>query len=341
MERWLIVSKYYGYKIGGAELSLSNWLTYNGLSNVWYLELSDPYPYVADKMASIERPISYELNYRFKRFQFLEWYLNYRTWCSIVDQAIIENDITHVYAYGIYGNVEVKSSQSVKILYSIRDEVGLGELKNYHRGWNKLYYAAYQFLNLHSRLIWKRRLRRNFVNCEVVTNSNYMANLLSRSKLLSPKKLSIDLPIVNPVHTNNNTINNYDVVCIGNSVYKGIDIVKHLAEEYSDLNFYVFDKSISVENRFGNVIYLPSKPIEDILSSTRVLIVPSQWKEAYGRILREGLHFRDLIIICSQQDGLKEGLNQDSLDRINWVEDYKSYYSWIKILKECVELAES
>jgi len=218
--------------------------------------------------------------------------------------------------------------------------VGLGELKNYHRGWNKLFYAAYQFLNLHSRLMWKIRLRRNFDNCEVVANSNYMANLLSTSKLLSPTKLSIDLPIVKISSIRNNLIKNYDVVCIGNSVYKGIDIVNHLAREFSDLNFHVFDKSITVEKCLRNLFCHPSKPIEDILSSTRVLIVPSQWKEAYGRILREGLHVKDLIIICSQQNGLKEGLNHDSLDRINWVEDYKNYHSWIKILRECVELAE-
>lgn len=79
-----------------------------------------------------------------------------------------------------------------------------------------------------------------------------------------------------------------------------------------------------------NVTYLkPGMDVWRIYEKTKILLVPSQWEEAFGRVALEGMSL-GIPVIASKVGGLKEVVKGGGL----LVEDYDEVSAWKKKLKK-------
>ncbi|MCL4383829.1 glycosyltransferase family 4 protein [Patescibacteria group bacterium] len=76
--------------------------------------------------------------------------------------------------------------------------------------------------------------------------------------------------------------------------------------------------------------------VRDVYKMTKLLLIPSQWKEAFGRVGAEAL-VAGLPVVASDQEGLRESLG----DHAVFVKKYKSVESWVKAVKEVMARIDS
>ncbi|MDX2153601.1 MAG: glycosyltransferase family 4 protein [Bryobacteraceae bacterium] len=102
------------------------------------------------------------------------------------------------------------------------------------------------------------------------------------------------------------------VLMINPCVVKGIAIFAALAEQFPDVAFVALEGwgTTSADRallaRLPNVRLLSSVPnIDDVLSKSRLLLMPSVWYEGFGLIAMEAM-LRGLPVIASDSGGLKE-----------------------------------
>lgn len=81
-----------------------------------------------------------------------------------------------------------------------------------------------------------------------------------------------------------------------------------------------------------NVEFVREGDIREIYRRTKVLLVPSQWEEAFGRVVIEAMH-NGIPVIASNVGGLPEACGDAGM----LVEDYKSVEAWADCLDEMQE----
>jgi glycosyltransferase involved in cell wall biosynthesis len=95
-------------------------------------------------------------------------------------------------------------------------------------------------------------------------------------------------------------------------------------------DFFVFGKNTNKEYRQGNVFYYPwENDILNIYKRAKLVIVPSQWNEAYGRVAKESI-ILNIPVIVSDIGGLKEAVD---FDENKLVKNYKSTDDWVQKIK--------
>ena len=72
------------------------------------------------------------------------------------------------------------------------------------------------------------------------------------------------------------------------------------------------------------------------LHTSKLVIVPSQWKEAYGRVAKEAI-LLNIPVIVSDIGGLKEAVDYD---KSKLVKNYKSIEEWIKKIQKLLLIGE-
>ncbi len=78
-----------------------------------------------------------------------------------------------------------------------------------------------------------------------------------------------------------------------------------------------------------NIITLkPTEEVWKIYSKTKILLIPSQWEEAFGRVAIEGMANR-IPVIASKVGGLKEAIGNGGI----LVSDYNNPKEWIKLIR--------
>jgi glycosyltransferase involved in cell wall biosynthesis len=102
------------------------------------------------------------------------------------------------------------------------------------------------------------------------------------------------------------------ITMINPCAVKGISIFLEVASRLPSYDFgVVYGWGTTSEDRqslarFPNVRVLPNAPrIDDILSATRVLLMPSRWYEGFGLIVMEAM-LRGIPVVASDSGGLKE-----------------------------------
>jgi glycosyltransferase involved in cell wall biosynthesis len=220
---------------------------------------------------------------------------------------------------------------NLKYNYYIRDENNLNEFNNYWTGIKK--YAKYikdlvEFIPLKN---YKFQNSLSLINAnKIISNSKFISNLLKskfnlNSDIIYP---SIDLSKLKNTKIDKSK-QKYITFIGGHNAMKGYDIVLKIAKAMPNFIFLVVGPYKS-EFTKNNITFIPwKKDVLDIYKLTKILIVPSRWNEAYGRIVIEA-NFLHIPVICSNKGGLDEANINDELI----IDNFENINMWVnKILR--------
>ena len=98
-----------------------------------------------------------------------------------------------------------------------------------------------------------------------------------------------------------------------------------LAKICPRLEFQIVSRKVAREVKDSNVLWTPwGGELSELYGRANVIVVPSQWLEAYGRVAREAYLLGKKVLV-SNCGGLPEAVNYDPSCL---VEDYKNLKSW-------------
>jgi hypothetical protein len=124
------------------------------------------------------------------------------------------------------------------------------------------------------------------------------------------------------------------ILFVGDNEHKGLSVFNHLAKKLPNHKFVCYSRSSSTKTVSNNVTIKPwSHSFSKDLIQCKLLIVPSQWTEAYGRVSRER-YLTGGGLLVSQVGGLTETVNYN---KHMLVEKYKSKSEWLKRVKHYLE----
>lgn len=336
MSRIAIFSKYFGYLVGGAERSTLQYLQKleaDGNSIV-VLRIVAP-KHLGAMSRRMSLPPTWEvrdchLTVDFLRFRFLEYLLNKR---ALIELGNDLEDIDILYSYGFEAPA-ILSGFRGECVYMLRDEYGLGEMRNYEAGFKRFVYSIYIAVEWLPRLLWKRDLRRVLRDARVVANSKYMAQeLLSKFGAL---RLVISAPQVDrrslkdELHAVQGDVVRRGVVFVGDGRLKGVDIALAIARSMPDVQFYFFSRK-DVSNPPCNVQIKEWSSPGYLYAHARVIIVPSRWDEAYGRVVDEACGL-GIPAVISDREGLKEA----SGGRAHVVSNLDDIEAWVAAIRAAI-----
>jgi glycosyltransferase involved in cell wall biosynthesis len=338
MKTIAIFSKFFGYDVGGAERSVIELLK---------AEEARGHRIVAVVVAGVKGfstevrrmplPPSWEvrectLPADFSMFRFVEYALN-RAAAGRV--AGLLKDVDVLYAYGTMAPAVINAFQG-QTVYLARDEYGVGWNVNYHKGLRRWVQAAYNITQAPLRALWLRDLRAAASRSRMIGNSRFIATELGK---LAPGK---------PVEIQHSTVDvsslraDYDaaavkqsdpkgVVIIGDSVLKGGDIVRHVAERMPGTPFYLFDRACQHAHNEGNLHFMPWQTPGEVYSRARVTMVPSRWAEAFPRAIIES-QFLGIPVVASARGGIPEAISDPAM----LVEDIENPAEWVRRLETLI-----
>jgi glycosyltransferase involved in cell wall biosynthesis len=255
------------------------------------------------------------------RFVNTEYVLNrarLRRWFSTLE-------VDELWAYGSFAPAAILGFKG-SCRYFIRSETDLAIFQNYHSGLRWLTKSLYSRFEYPSYKIYQRDLELAIHKSTVVANSKYMA---ARAHKLYGVEAQVIYPPVSVSLLQNALANDITakkwVVFVGDSPVKGIHHVIKVARLLIHVNFRIVSRFVDQPRQDGNILWVPweSEPWR-VYSGARLVIVPSQWEEAYGRVAREA-YLLGIPVLVSAVGGLPEAVDEDKACQ---VEDYRSPEAW-------------
>lgn len=123
------------------------------------------------------------------------------------------------------------------------------------------------------------------------------------------------------------------IVFVGDAVIKGLKIAEKLANSMPERQFMFFSRFVNTASTKKNVTWMPWQKNEvDIYKYARVVIVPSIWNEAYGRVSREAF-ILGIPVLVSNIGGLPESVNEN---KSCIIEDYQNVEKWKERLETLI-----
>lgn len=120
---------------------------------------------------------------------------------------------------------------------------------------------------------------------------------------------------------------------------KGVDIALDLAEHLTRQEFLFVEgwwsdpATVERIERLGNATYMGKQmDMRAVYSRTRVLIVPSQWQEAFGRVVVEA-QASGIPVIASRTGGLPEAVGGGGI----LIDEYRNPARWLSALQRLLE----
>ena len=262
-----------------------------------------------------------ELSYRLPISPLWEYLLN-RTYLASEGRTL---DHDSLWVYGILGPALAKDFRG-KTVYFIRSETDLGIFDNYH---SRLFYFIYKVksvLEYVPRDILRSDIKTILARATVVANSNYMAALAKSTFGCEPIVMLPDVDVssvIEDVEFKNGPRDK--IVLAGDGKIKGEKIFCKLAKRFPSESFLIFTRQRSEAKSHKNLEYRPwAKNMTEVYREAKLVLVPSQWREAYGRVAREA-YLLGIPILASKIGGLPEALDND-LTLL--VENYDDVYEW-------------
>jgi glycosyltransferase involved in cell wall biosynthesis len=209
-----------------------------------------------------------------------------------------------------------------------------------------VYLHSYEFCppDVGERKKWKVSLDREYITEEgirfvlreadsIVVNSHHMEERFKKkygisAQVIYPEFIRDDLWIKDRILLKGGHITG---VC--GYAYKGADVFYELARVFRNERFLLVG---NVDHRYlrhfkemGNIKVLPFVPLKKFLRMSKVVLVPSQWPEPFGRIAVEAMA-NGIPTLVSLTGGLKEIVGGSSLG----VRQFRQVNAWQKKLEE-------
>ena len=322
MNSLYIVSKHILYNVGGAEKSI--------------LKYADKLDFDKKTLLGFEyknkQPLEttqYDIQFlnpflKISKFYFFEYFVNK----FIIRRQLKKISVNHIISYGIYFPEVINNTNNCFKELHIRSETDIGIFKNYNSGVKYILKKFLKALESPFEYLYKKELKRAILTSDkVVCNSIFMQTKLFK---LYGKNSEVIYPEVSITKDGFET-SKEAIVFIGDSIIKGLNIVKDIAKKLPKHDFYIFGRNNHKEIRKKNIIYCPwENDILNIYKRAKLVIVPSQWEEAYGRVAKESI-LLDIPVLVSDIGGLKEAVDYDEN---KLVKDYTIVDEWVRSIKQ-------
>jgi glycosyltransferase involved in cell wall biosynthesis len=255
---------------------------------------------------------------RFPHVEYLRNRERLRSWFARLDADAL-------WAYGMWAPAAVLGFRG-ETTYFVRSETDLGIVGNHRTGAARLARSMYGLIESPAVAAFRADLRSVARTARIIANSQYMARRVGET-------LGVDAQVwlppvdVDPMRARlvAEPCQPNDVVFVGDNAYKGLPLVLALAARFPELPFRIHSRFVTSERREANVRWVPwqTEPWR-VYAGARLMIVPSQWEEAYGRVAREAL-LLGVPVLASRVGGLPEAVD-DRDDCL--VTDFRNPGAW-------------
>lgn len=283
--------------------------------------------------------INFGLKYELKLSRFISlYYLNYvyinkklkeiKPYLKSCDYVIIQAMFAPLVADFCIKN-------KIDYCYYLRDESQLNIFNNYESGLRKIIKL---FKNLFEYTAIKRYKEMNILALKnaklVIANSRFMQKHLIKKFNINSE---IRYPPVNKRKFRDLKIEKsrrrYVTFIGGDNAMKGYDIILKISKKMPRTEFLIVG---DYKKRYQkkNIVFLPwQKDVIEIYKKTKILLVPSRWHEAFGRVVLEANNLK-IPVLTSNKGGLPEA-NKDKSLIVNDLEDINLWVKKIyRILKD-------
>lgn len=328
-KKTVIFSRNFPYNLGGAERSLLEEVKNNNFDITCIIH--------AYQLSENENIISgvKELNCNivgcqdfllFKRFFYYEYILNRKK----IENHIKSIDFDLLITQNRWAPAAINAASDMgrESVYYLRDETSLGILNNYYTGAKAIMRDIYKSIEYPAIKKFNYDNERALNNASrVISNSSYMSSRLwDKYKIDSivsyPKLNECELIKSYSNYLEENEISKDGIVMIGDTRIKGVDMFIQLAEVFPEQKFYIFGKNKHFQSPLKNLQHLGwSVNSAYPYSRAKLVLVPSMWEEAFGRVAVEAL-LLNIPVIVSNRGGLPEAVNFNSQLIANGYDDF-------------------
>ncbi|MDA0130013.1 glycosyltransferase family 4 protein, partial [Vibrio sp. MarTm2] len=192
--------------------------------------------------------------------------------------------------------------------FSLNRRVDYGK-KNTFKG--KFLRGVRKLLDVPFFLFHKSRNLKALNHCNhVVVNSAYIKREIKNICSNTTTTIYPFTEVKNKYSTKNNA-GKY-ITMVGSGEVKGISIFLDIARKMPNVQFRVVGRNFN-KKQVENVLYHPFfDDIEELYTTTKILLVPSIWQEAFGKVSVEAASF-GVPVIVSNRGGLPETVVSDEL----------------------------
>lgn len=322
MKSLYVISKHILYNVGGAEKSILSYIDKFDYKEKILLGFNFPQKKIIENITCNIKFLNPILN--INKFYFFEYYINKLN----IKKSVKNLSDNHIISYGIYFPVVINHCNNCFKELHIRSETDLGIFINYNSGYKYFIRMLLKFLEFPFEFHYKKELKKAILSADkIICNSKFMQRELFK---MYGKKSEVVYPLLE-INKEGFNSSKEGIVFIGDSRVKGLNLLKDIAKKMPEHDFFVFGKSTLREYRQGNVIYYPwENDVLNIYKRAKLVIVPSQWKEAFGRVAKEAIML-NIPVIVSNIGGLKEAVDYDEN---KLVKNYKSRDEWIQKIQK-------
>lgn len=244
---------------------------------------------------------------------YVEYFFIKREVSKIISKLVEAKGIDEIWCQNTWAPMAAKAGCSVKVF--LRDEAALGIRPIYFSGRRGVLSIIHRIVDFVFWYNYKRDLRYLYsISSEVVANSNWVAK---QFELLFRRSVTTEYPDINSKELkrlyNDSPRNPSSVVMLGSEYVKGFETFIRLARVFPGSNFIVFSKDKIDKGLPKNLqVKCWSSDRSEPYRYAKVVLVPSVWNEAYGRVAAEAKAL-NIPVIVSDKGGLPEAVNHDAL----------------------------
>lgn len=159
----------------------------------------------------------------------------------------------------------------------------------------------------------------------VIANSKFIEKELKKQNRISPFVIYPFTETDVPEAISGSFEEKY-LTMVGNAKVKGVETFISLSRLMPEQKFRIIDRTLKSSHQEGNILYCPLfHDIEELYGSTSILLAPSIWNEAFGKVSVEA-GARGVVPIVANRGGLPETVCSSDLV----VEDYLNASEWKK-----------
>lgn len=335
MNKIYAFSKYIFYSVGGAEKSMhvilnkkseeGNEIVVIGVPEIKSFNSNSFKMQLNTKWKRLEIKFIFQFN----RFFYLEYFLNRSAVKSYFLKLEADGELL---TYGMYASIAAMSYKGNSTIY-LRSESDIGYNENYYTGIKKILKSFFVLLEYPFYKLYLNDLKAGYKKSKLIFNSKWMSDQCGQKFQTSG---SIEYPDINVAelkrkYESTKVMADQGVVFIGDSEVKGLSIVLAIAKKMPNTCFYIFSRQVNIKRIENNVIYMPWS-IDNVIPFlyAKLVIVPSLWMEAYGRVSAEAICL-GIPVLVSNRGGLPESVNNDK-DKI--INDYKNADCWVDAIRK-------